>query len=95
VFGLAAAAILSRIGTAQPDVLVKASVGRTEVHLVVGFLGAASLLSLLPAIVVVRQRVANSKEFDLDIQTSIGVLEVHVEIEASNATSHSHAGHNH
>jgi len=60
VFGYAAAAILSRIVTAQTDVLVKASVGWTEVHLVVGFLGVASLLSLLPAIVVVRQRVVPS-----------------------------------
>jgi len=42
-----------------------------------------------------RTALAVGEEFDLDIQTSIGVLEVHVEIEASNATSHSHAGHNH
>jgi len=46
-------------------------------------------------LVGLRAALAEGEEFDLDIQTSIGVLEVHVEIEASNATSHSHAGHNH
>ena len=35
------------------------------------------------------------EEFDLDLQTSLGVLEVHVEIEASDAKAHGHAGHAH
>jgi copper(I)-binding protein len=35
------------------------------------------------------------EEFDLDLQTSLGVLAVHVEIEAKDAKTHNHAGHAH
>jgi copper(I)-binding protein len=34
-------------------------------------------------------------EFDLDLVTSIGTMELHVEVEAADATQHGHAGHNH
>ncbi len=56
-FGYLAAAFLSRIVTARTDILVEASIGWTEVHLLIGFLSLSSLLSLLPAIVVLRQPV--------------------------------------
>jgi putative ABC transport system permease protein len=56
-FGYLAAAILSRVVTARTDILVEASVGWTEAHLVVGFLSVASLLSILPAVVVLKQPV--------------------------------------
>lgn len=41
------------------------------------------------------QALVEGDEFDLDLQTSLGVLEVHVEIERSDAKAHSHAGHAH
>ncbi|MBE3640210.1 FtsX-like permease family protein [Mangrovicoccus algicola] len=56
--GLAAAAILSRIVTLRTDVLVEAAIGWSEIHLAAGFLAATCLLSLLPALVVLRQPVA-------------------------------------
>lgn len=34
-------------------------------------------------------------EMELDLLTSLGALPIHVEVEAADATSHSHAGHNH
>lgn len=33
--------------------------------------------------------------FDMDLVTSVGVLEIHVEVEAADADAHGHAGHNH
>jgi copper(I)-binding protein len=32
---------------------------------------------------------------DLDLRTSIGVVKIHVDVEAADATAHDHAGHNH
>ncbi len=58
-FGYLAAAVLSRIVTARTDILVEATIGWTEVHLLIGFLSLSSLLSLLPAIVVLRQPVVS------------------------------------
>ncbi|GHG98640.1 copper chaperone PCu(A)C [Pseudodonghicola xiamenensis] len=35
------------------------------------------------------------EEFDLHLETSLGELELHVAVEAANASQHSHAGHSH
>lgn len=56
--GVGAAAVLSRVVTARTDVLVNAGLGWSEIHLAAAFLAATSLLSLLPALVVLRQPVA-------------------------------------
>lgn len=56
--GVVAASILSRIVSARTDVLVSASLSWTEFHLAAAFLAITSLLSLLPALVVLRQPVA-------------------------------------
>jgi putative ABC transport system permease protein len=53
--GWAVAALLSRLVTARTDVLVTASPGWTEVHLVTGFASAALLLALLPALLARQQ----------------------------------------
>ena len=55
--GLAAAAVLSHVVTLRTDILVAAQLGWSEVHLAAGFLAATSLLSLLPALLVLRQSV--------------------------------------
>ena len=47
--GMIAAALLSRIVTARTDVLVSASLGWPELHLVAGFVSLTLLLALLPA----------------------------------------------
>lgn len=57
LFGYGAAAILSRIVTEQTDILVRATIGWGELHLVAGFVTATLLLSLLPAWSVLRQPV--------------------------------------
>jgi putative ABC transport system permease protein len=57
--GWVAAGVLSRVVTARTDVLVEASLGWTELHLVAGFFAAVSLLALLPAFIVLRQSVVN------------------------------------
>lgn len=53
--GVIAAAILSRIVTAQTDILVQASLAWPEVHLALAFVALTSLLSVLPALFVLRQ----------------------------------------
>ncbi|WP_138465639.1 FtsX-like permease family protein [Poseidonocella sp. HB161398] len=57
--GYLASAVLSRIVTLRTDVLVEASIGWSEIHLAAAFLAATSLLSLLPALVVLRQPIAD------------------------------------
>ncbi|QQA43053.1 ABC transporter permease [Pelagovum pacificum] len=52
--GYLAAAILGRVVTARTDILVTASIGWSEVHLVAGFLSATAVLSLVPAWSVLR-----------------------------------------
>ncbi len=52
--GYGAAAVFSRILTEQTDILVRATIGWTEVHLVAGFVSATLILSLLPAVSVLR-----------------------------------------
>ena len=52
VFGLASAAVLSRIVTQRTDILVTASITWSEVNLALAFLSATSLLSLVPALAV-------------------------------------------
>jgi len=49
------AALLSRIVTARTDVLVRAQVGWTEVHLAMTFASLALLLALLPALLTGRR----------------------------------------
>lgn len=53
--GQVAAAVLSRMVTARTDVLVTATLGWPEVHLVAGFVSLTLLLALLPAWVAVRR----------------------------------------
>jgi putative ABC transport system permease protein len=56
--GLLAAAVLSRLVTARTDVLVSASLGWPELHLVAGFVSLTLLLALLPACAAVRRPLA-------------------------------------
>ena len=60
LFGLGATAVLSQIVTERTDILVESTLGWSEIHLAAAFLGATSLLSLLPAIVVLRQPVVDA-----------------------------------
>ena len=53
--GLVAAAVLSRLVTARTDVLVSATLGWPELHLVAGFVSLTLLLALLPAWAAVRR----------------------------------------
>ena len=57
LFGWGAAAVLSRVVTARTDILVRASIGWSEMHLVAGFVSLAAILALLPAWSVLRQPV--------------------------------------
>jgi putative ABC transport system permease protein len=60
LFGIGAAQVLSRIVTERTDILVNATLGWSEIHLAAAFLALTSLLSLLPAIAVLRQPVVDS-----------------------------------
>nr|WP_321980438.1 copper chaperone PCu(A)C [uncultured Cohaesibacter sp.] len=51
--------------------------------------GAALLLSGLS------KPLKEGEKFEIHLDTSVGELELHVEIENANATHHSHAGHHH
>ncbi|ORE94691.1 hypothetical protein ATO13_11466 [Stappia sp. 22II-S9-Z10] len=55
--GLGATAVLSRIVTAKTDILVTATLGWGEVHLVAAFVSMAALLALLPGIVALPRNV--------------------------------------
>ncbi|WP_308917262.1 ABC transporter permease [Jannaschia sp. LMIT008] len=55
--GWVAAELLSRIVTARTDILVVARLGWPELHLVAGFLCAATVLLIVPAFTVLRQPV--------------------------------------
>jgi putative ABC transport system permease protein len=57
--GMGAAALLSRIVTAQTDILVRAPLGWQEIHTVAAFVSITTLLSLLPAVVVLRQSIVS------------------------------------
>ncbi|MDO6728623.1 ABC transporter permease [Marinovum sp. 2_MG-2023] len=57
--GLGAAHALSRIVTARTDILVVPQIGWTEVHLLLGFLSVTLLLSLLPALAVLRRPIVD------------------------------------
>ncbi|MEM9223284.1 MAG: ABC transporter permease [Pseudomonadota bacterium] len=48
--GYAAAAVLSRVLTARTDILVTASLGWPEAHLVAGFISLTIILALIPAL---------------------------------------------
>lgn len=56
--GLGAAVLLSHLVTLRTDILVEARIGWGELHLAAGFLALTSLLSLLPALAILRQPVA-------------------------------------
>jgi putative ABC transport system permease protein len=58
--GIGATAAISRVITAQTDILVEASLGWSEIHLAAAFLAITSLLSLLPALASLRQPVVES-----------------------------------
>ncbi|WP_342773819.1 ABC transporter permease [Histidinibacterium lentulum] len=58
--GYGTAAVLSRIVTQRTDILVQASIGWTEIHLVAAFLSATLLLSLIPAWSVLRTPVMSA-----------------------------------
>ncbi|MCF8498849.1 MAG: FtsX-like permease family protein [Rhodospirillum sp.] len=53
--GWGAAELLSRVVTSHTDILVRASLGWSEVHLAAAFLAVTSLLSLVPALAIPRQ----------------------------------------
>lgn len=59
-FGYAAALVLSRIVTHRTDVLVTATITWAEVNLALGFLSAMSVLSLVPALVVLMRPVVEN-----------------------------------
>ncbi|GGF66402.1 putative ABC transport system permease protein [Mameliella alba] len=59
-FGYAAALVLSRIVTHRTDVLVTATITWAEVNLALGFLSAMSVLSLVPALVVLTRPVVEN-----------------------------------
>ncbi len=58
--GFAAAALLSRVVTERTDILVSATIGWTEVTLALGFLSVTSLLSLIPALVVLTRSIVEN-----------------------------------
>ncbi|WP_210270034.1 FtsX-like permease family protein [Aureimonas mangrovi] len=58
VFGYAAAAIIARIVSARTDILVNATLGWPEFHLVAGFTTVTILLALVPAFIVLSRPVA-------------------------------------
>lgn len=60
VLGFGAAAILSELVTQRTDILVQARLTWQEIHLALAFLGLTSILSLLPAIVVLRRPVVDT-----------------------------------
>ncbi len=60
IFGLVTAGVLSGIVTQRTDILVQASLGWGELHLALAFLSVTSLLSLVPAIVVLRRGIVES-----------------------------------
>ncbi len=53
--GFGAVTLLSRIITERTDILVRAALGWSEIHLALGFLAATALLALGPALLVARQ----------------------------------------
>ncbi|MGP6089102.1 FtsX-like permease family protein [Antarctobacter jejuensis] len=59
-FGFAAAAVLSRIVTERTDILVTAAITWSEVNLALAFLSATSLLSLVPALVVLTRPIVEN-----------------------------------
>lgn len=58
--GYAATAILSRIVTARTDILVRAELGWSEIHLVIAFATIAALLALLPGLVALPRDVVRA-----------------------------------
>lgn len=60
VFGLVSAGMISQIVTQRTDILVEATLGWSEFHLALAFLSATSLLSLIPALVVLRRPIVEN-----------------------------------
>ncbi len=58
--GVGAAAILSRILTARTDIVIRATIGWSELHLAAGFASLALILALLPAVAVLKQSTVNN-----------------------------------
>ncbi|WP_425097941.1 FtsX-like permease family protein [Tropicibacter sp. S64] len=58
--GFAAATVLSRVVTARTDILVNAPLGWSEIHFLAGFVSVTLLLSLVPAVLVLRQPIVPS-----------------------------------
>ena len=59
-FGFAASAILSQIVTERTDILVRASIGWPEMHLVAGFVSLSAILSFAPTLIVLAQPAVRS-----------------------------------
>ncbi|WP_306117450.1 MULTISPECIES: FtsX-like permease family protein [unclassified Roseitalea] len=57
VLGYGAARVISRIITQRTDILVQASVGWPEIHLVAGFVAITMLLALAPAFMVLSRNI--------------------------------------
>ncbi len=60
VFGLGAASVLSQVVTARTDILVTAAIGWPEITLALAFLSATSVLSLIPAVIVLARPIVES-----------------------------------
>lgn len=58
--GVGAATVLSSIITVRTDILVRASIGWSELHLAAGFASIALTLALLPAVAVLKQPTAKN-----------------------------------
>lgn len=60
LFGFGASAALSHVVTRQTDILVQAGLGSGELHLALAFLMVTAVLSLLPALAVLRRPVVET-----------------------------------
>ena len=58
--GFAASAALSQVVTNRTDILVQATLGWSEIHLVAGFVSLSALLSVVPTWLVLRQPVVRA-----------------------------------
>jgi putative ABC transport system permease protein len=56
--GIAAAAAMSRVLSARTDILIEATIGWPEAHMVAGFVSVSLLLALLPAALAMRRPIA-------------------------------------
>ncbi|TQS73604.1 FtsX-like permease family protein [Rhodobacteraceae bacterium] len=58
--GIGAASVLSRVVSARTDIVITAPLGWAELHFLAGFISVTLILSLVPAVMVLRQPVVPS-----------------------------------